>query len=116
MQDSSQSADLPSLSPDVPEEQASSTGSHGAPAKPYVPGGLPQDPIASSQPPLGHSQVQSPATAADNDLIEKEWVLKAKEIVEKTRDNPYEQQKAIEKFKADYMKKRYNKTIRVTET
>jgi len=57
----------------------------------------------------------APIIADDNDLIEKEWVLKAKEIVARTRHDPYQQNKEVERIKADYMKKRYNKDIRVTE-
>jgi len=56
-----------------------------------------------------------PQIADDNDLIEKEWVLKAKEIVARTRHDPYQQNKQVESFKADYMKKRYNKDIKLTE-
>ncbi len=55
--------------------------------------------------------VQTPQIADDTDLIEKEWVEKAKEIVEKTKENPYLQNKAISEIKADYIKKRYNKDI-----
>ncbi len=58
------------------------------------------------------SSVQVPDDASDADLIEKEWVVKAKDIVHHTQNNPYEQQNAISKFKADYMKKRYNKDIK----
>lgn len=53
----------------------------------------------------------TPAIADDVDLIEKEWVEKAKEIVNKTKDNPYLQNKAISEMKADYIKKRYNKDL-----
>ncbi len=58
----------------------------------------------------------APHVASDADLIEKAWVDKAKEIVEHTKNDPYEQQKAISKFKADYMKKRYNKDINVADS
>ncbi len=57
------------------------------------------------------SSVSTPAIADDVDLIEKEWVEKAKEIVYKTKDNPYLQSKALSEVKADYIKKRYNKDI-----
>ncbi len=57
----------------------------------------------------------SPADAQDNDLIEVEWVNKAKAIVDKTREDPHSQNKEINKFKADYIKKRYNKEIKVAE-
>ena len=53
----------------------------------------------------------SPQIADDIDLIEKEWVEKAKEIVNKTKQNPYLQNKAKSEFKADYIKKRYNKDV-----
>ncbi len=59
-----------------------------------------------------YSGTQVPDDASDADLIEKEWVIKAKDIVDHTQDNPHAQQKAISKFKADYMKKRYNKDIK----
>lgn len=49
----------------------------------------------------------------DDDLIEKEWVDKAKRIVEQTRSDPHRQSEELTLVKADYMKKRYNKTIKV---
>lgn len=61
------------------------------------------------------TQLSLPAVADDSDLIEKEWVNKAKQIVEHNRDDPYKQSKEITVFKADYMKKRYNKTIKLSE-
>jgi hypothetical protein len=54
-------------------------------------------------------------TPDDGDLIEKEWVNKAKAIVEATRDDPYQQSEQLTVFKADYMKKRYDKTIKVSK-
>ena len=60
--------------------------------------------------------IQNAALLADDDkdLIEKEWVEKAKQIVERTRDDPYKQSEALTVFKADYIKKRYGKTIKVS--
>jgi hypothetical protein len=57
----------------------------------------------------------APQIADDIDLIEKEWVEKAKEIVDKTKENPYLQNKAISEIKADYIKKRYNKELAKSE-
>lgn len=54
-----------------------------------------------------------PEEANDIDLIEKEWVLKAKQIVQHTYEDPYAQQAEISKMKADYMKKRYNKDVKI---
>lgn len=57
----------------------------------------------------------SPSTAHDADLIEKEWVMRAKAIVEKNKSDPYKQTKELHALKADYMKKRYNKVIEEAE-
>lgn len=53
--------------------------------------------------------------AEDVDLIEKEWVERAKEIVHKTKDNPYLQNRALTQLKVDYVKKRYNKAVKMNE-
>ncbi len=54
--------------------------------------------------------------ASDADLIEKHWVERAKAIVAQTTDDPYKQQKAMTKEKAEYIKKRFNKTIPTDDT
>ena len=51
----------------------------------------------------------------DDDLIEKEWVNKAKQIVERNRDDPYRQSEELTVFRADYMKKRYDKSIKLNQ-
>lgn len=49
--------------------------------------------------------------ADDVDLIEKHWVEKAKEIVDKTHDDPFKQKSEMSKVKATYIKERFNKAI-----
>lgn len=74
---------------------------------------LPSQPPVFQQP--TPQQLSSmPVIADDTDLIEKEWVEKAKEIVERTKHDPYQQNKEVEKVKADYLKKRYDKDIKLT--
>lgn len=68
------------------------------------------DPTQSTPPVVAHT---SHLAASDIDLIEKEWVNKAKEIVSRTIGDPYVQNKEINKIKADYIKKRYNKDIKI---
>ncbi len=58
--------------------------------------------------------VAQPAT--DTDRIEKEWVDKAKSVISKTREDPYEQKIEMSRVKADYIKKRFNKTIKTDDT
>ena len=55
----------------------------------------------------------APDLANDVDVIEKEWVDKAKQIVKETVDDPYKQNHNVSMLKADYMKKRYGKDIKV---
>lgn len=57
----------------------------------------------------------TPALADDVDVIEKEWVDKAKQIVDENKQDPYKQNKQVSVLKADYMKKRYGKDIKLTE-
>ncbi len=56
-----------------------------------------------------------PMQADDVDLIEKAWVEKAKAIVRSTHGDPFKQNKELSKIKADYIKKRYNRDIKVSE-
>ena len=73
---------------------------------------VPGNPLAAVAP---TTQSVVPGAADDGDLIEKEWVVKAKQIIQRTQDDPYQQSKAVNVFKADYMQKRYNKTIKLSE-
>lgn len=53
----------------------------------------------------------NPASAADDDLIEKEWVEKAKKVIAETKHDPYMQEHEVSKLQADYLKKRYGKAV-----
>lgn len=64
---------------------------------------------------LGSVTGWMPQIADDTDLIEKEWVIKAKEIVAQTAHDPHLQSREMTKFKAEYMKKRYNKDLKLSE-
>jgi hypothetical protein len=57
----------------------------------------------------------NPATASDEEVIEKEWVDKAKKIITQTKNDPYQQEKEVSKLQADYLKKRYGKDIKIAE-
>lgn len=102
----------------VPAEQAPA-GAERAPAAAAAVPSLPTTPL----PPLPTSSGQPPVSTAtaslsasdDTDLIEKEWVDKAKAIVERTRDDPYKQSEELTMVKADYLQKRYNKTIKLNK-
>ena len=83
------------------------------PAAPPIP--LPTQPVAGAGLPSNVASTTGAASATgadDSELIEKEWVNKAKAIVERTREDPYKQTEELTVVKADYMKQRYDKTIK----
>lgn len=57
----------------------------------------------------------NPQIAADDDVIEKEWVDKAKKIVADTKIDPYAQEREVSRLQADYIKKRYGKEIKLSD-
>ncbi len=61
------------------------------------------------------AQTDVPDEAADIDVIEQIWVAKAKELIDKTKDDPHTQKAQMSKFKAEYIKKRINKEIKISE-
>ena len=82
---------------------------------PQAPTAVPSEP--TDQPASAGSV--SPTTrdlkAADGDLIEKEWIHRAKAIVDKTKDDPHQQKSEMSKVKADYIQKRFNKAVKTDE-
>lgn len=57
----------------------------------------------------------APLVASDDDLIEKEWVDKAKKIVSETKDDPYRREAEVGKLQVEYLRKRYGKELGVSE-
>jgi hypothetical protein len=68
----------------------------------------------SDQPKADDTQDPGPAVADDVDVIEKEWVDKAKSIVDEHKHDPYNQEKETSKLQADYLKKRYGKDVKLS--
>lgn len=77
------------------------------------PASTPVTPQATPSP-VSDDVVSSPI-ASNGEQISKEWVNKAKQIAEKTRDDPYNQSKGLAKLKAEYMHRYYNKTLKLSE-
>ena len=104
------------VSPERPAPQEAKQGggagdpSFKAPATPVAPvqTHVPQAP-AQQSPAIS----DTPLLAADDDLIEKEWVEKAKKVIAETRHDPHLQEQAVSKLQADYLQKRYNKIVKV---
>lgn len=76
-------------------------------------------PISAAQTqnqPQPNSAIADPIIADDVDVIEKEWVDKAKRIVSATKADPHQQETEVSKLQADYLLKRYNKNVKLTES
>jgi hypothetical protein len=57
----------------------------------------------------------NPVQADDVDVIEKEWIDRAKQIVNATKDDPRAQERKVSELQSDYLKKRYGKDIGLSE-
>jgi hypothetical protein len=57
------------------------------------------------------AQSANPISANDDDVIEKEWVDRAKQVLAQTREDPYQREKAIGELQRDYLMKRYGKEL-----
>lgn len=75
--------------------------------EPVIPVGQPQvDDVATAG-----VVTDAPMVAADEDLIEKEWVDRAKKIITDTKDDPYLREQEMGKLQRDYLQKRYGKEL-----
>jgi hypothetical protein len=67
----------------------------------------PADPAAASNTGVGDD--------TNSDDLDLEWVNKAKAIVEQTKSDPHHESLELSKVKADYLRIRYNKNIKIVE-
>ena len=68
----------------------------------------PVTPVANSSDVSATTSSVANVTAKDSDLIEKAIVDKAKAIIEKTKDDPYEQTEQLAVFRGEHMGNEYN--------
>ena len=95
-------------------ERAEQAAEAGAAAADFAVGGMPlPPPLPVAVDPVTIQPVtdDSPSVAGDEDVIEKEWVDKAKKILEETKDDPYKRSERVNQLQRDYLKKRYNKDL-----
>lgn len=95
-------------------EQKGETGSRvteQAPSQPVFAPAQPQMPNAPNPAALQPQVDDTPLVANDDDLIEKEWVDKAKKILASTRDDPYRRERDVVRLQQEYLKKRYGRAL-----
>ena len=88
-------------------DAAASASTAAAIAVPTVPAQVPTAPQATA--------TATPMVASDEDLIEKEWVDKAKEIITQTKDGPHARTAQVNALQRDYLQKRYGKIVGASE-
>jgi len=96
------------------KEQNIARGDRQPAAPPPISVPLPPPTVSVPTPQTTNNDSIGPALAADDDLIEKEWVDKAKKIIAETQNDPYRREKEIGKLQAEYLKKRYGKELGVS--
>lgn len=96
-------AELPPTGHMMPQPMTAQTSSPAPMASPVA--------IASA-PAAG---VSSASDDNADDQLDQEWINKAKEIVDKTRNDPFLQSREIGRVKADYLRTKYNKHLKVLE-
>lgn len=103
------------VAPLSPERKSASGNQSAQGDSSYASLPLPQAPQPAPQPVNNTANADSspgPAIADDVDLIEKEWVDKAKSIVNEHKHDPHTQEKEVGRLQADYLQKRYGKTLK----
>lgn len=71
----------------------------------------PAVPVTTTDDHTGLLADDTPLVANDDDLIEKEWVDKAKKIITATKDDPFRREQEVSRLQADYLLKRYGKEL-----
>jgi len=87
------------------------------PALPAIPDDIPaaDNPIIAAPTDDKDDAFDPHQAAQDSDHIEQQWVDKAKAVINQTKDDPYIQKNEMSKIKAEYIRKRFGKTIKTDE-
>ena len=72
-------------------------------------------PLQQPAPPIVAQPMPAPIADEPSDSLDEEWVRKAKAIVERTKSDPFLASSELGKMKAEYLRIRHNKQIKVAE-
>lgn len=107
---------LPTKSPENKQQTQSVAASSDAASAIALPSQAIATSLSSDDPasdPL--AAASSAGTDTDKDRIDKVWLDKAKTVIAKTKDDPFTQKQQISQVKAQYIKTRFNKTIKADD-
>lgn len=97
-------------------ERIEQTAEAAAAASDAAATGAPVVAVPVSTPPvIDPTASTGPMVAADEDVIEKEWVDKAKKIITETKDDPHTRTERVNDLQKDYLQKRYGKVLGASE-
>ena len=100
--------------PPAPQAQPS-TAPNNVPMPQQMSSAAPSQPSALPQAAMPAVQDMPAVQADDESAIDQEWTNKAREIVERTHADPFLESRELSKIKAQYIKVRYNKDIKVED-
>ena len=67
----------------------------------------PPTPTADTASPTATPEAPTPLAAADGDLIEKAWVDKVEQVIDKNKFDPHQKEEDAEALNQDYLKQRF---------
>ena len=79
------------------------------------PAAIPTGGLPAAQPGRLPAAMPSAVPGNTDDSADQEWIRRAREIVQRTINDPYLQSQELGKIKADYLETKYNKHIKVGE-
>jgi len=68
--------------------------------------------MPSGAAPVLPSNMAPPPVAADQDVIEPEWVDQAEQVIDHTAGDPYAEEEGVEALQIDYLDKRYGHKVK----
>ena len=105
------SLERPKDNPEVGAQGRPEVGEVQAEAAQIAMPALPTPVVPSTNTTQGTATDDVPIVANDDDLIEKEWVDKAKKIIAETKDDPYRREREVSKLQIEYIRRRYGREI-----
>lgn len=99
------------MNPEMGTQNQPEVGAVRAEATQIAMPALPTPVVTTADPGQTASSDGSPIVANDDDLIEKEWVDRAKKILAETKDDPYRREREVSKLQIEYIRRRYGREI-----
>lgn len=103
---------MPVVAPEQVSNPPAAAPAAASPPSQPVPPATPTAPAVAAAAPVAAPTTATPAHAEDVDVIEKEWVDAAQDVVKKNADDPQKEEEGFEDLQVDYLKKRYGKDIK----